>query len=519
MKIIQLAYAADFEGWRVSARDALLAGVEPGGIDWATDETAPSFLDQLDHGAELEANHIVDDLQDAGRTRRALNNGSGPGAASVPKAFIDLSQQLIAHSDSERFALAYRLLWRLQHSSRLLQNAADTDVFKAAKWAKHVRRDRHKMKAFVRFRKIGETADGIEQFVSWFEPTHNIVRITAPFFAKRFANMLWSILTPEACAHWDGKELSFTSGITSEAAPVTDDLEDYWRTYYASIFNPARLKVAAMKSEMPKKYWHNLPEADLIPELVKAARSREAAMIQSAPTEPNPTMMRQLHRSMPRTRQPLDDISDLNELGAALNRCRKCAFASRSTQAVCGEGPARADMMIVGEQPGDHEDLTGHSFVGPAGVLLDELLGEAQLNRKALYVTNAVKHFKYEARGKRRLHINPSAAEIDHCRWWLMKEIELVQPRVIVSLGASALTSICGRKIRLAECRGDAIFLGRDRRLVASFHPSYVLRQSGAEAMAARRAIVTDLKLAAGLLHERDTACERHRMAKQKVLV
>ena len=127
------------------------------------------------------------------------------------------------------------------------------------------------MRAFVRFRKVGETDEGREQFVSWFEPSHHIVRFNAPLFRKRFAGMDWSILTPDECAHWDGTALTFSEGVSAREAPSDDALEDLWRSYYKSIFNPSRLKLKAMQAEMPVKYWKNLPEAPLIQELTVEA--------------------------------------------------------------------------------------------------------------------------------------------------------------------------------------------------------------------------------------------------------
>ncbi len=136
--------------------------------------------------------------------------------------------------------------------------ASDPDVARAVAMAKSVRRDAHKMKAFVRFRRV-EREDGTEAYVAWFEPDHHVLEATAPFFVRRFATMRWSILTPSASAHWDGEQLTIGAGAGRRDAPADDQLEAFWRTYYASIFNPARLKVKAMRAEMPKKYWRNLP--------------------------------------------------------------------------------------------------------------------------------------------------------------------------------------------------------------------------------------------------------------------
>ena len=168
--------------------------------------------------------------------------------------------------------MLYRLLWRLTHGEpQLLEISVDPDVAQAHDIEKSVRHDIHKMRAFVRFREVEHA--GEKWYVAWFEPQHHIVEQNAPFFVDRFASMRWSILTPDRCAHWDGKELSFTAGVPRSEAPDEDEIEDLWRTYYANIFNPARVKVHAMQAEMPKKYWRNLPEATLIPALLHERRA------------------------------------------------------------------------------------------------------------------------------------------------------------------------------------------------------------------------------------------------------
>ena len=208
------------------------------------------------------------------------------------RAFFDLARAVAAHRDARRWALLYHVLWRILHGERrLLEIPTDPDVRQLQVWAKAVGRDIHKMHAFVRFRLVGvDQAGGREQFVAWFEPDHWIVRLAAPFFRKRFAAMDWSILTPDECVHWDGENLTFTPGVTREAAPDGDALDELWRTYYRSIFNPARLKTRMMQSEMPKKYWKNLPEAPLIGELVAESRRRVRDMLETGerPVKPAP---------------------------------------------------------------------------------------------------------------------------------------------------------------------------------------------------------------------------------------
>src|SRR5690606_9237484 len=198
-------------------------------------------------------------------------------AGSVPRAFIDLASQVIQHSDPERFAFLYAQLWR--HQKR--DTFGSSETLKAnsllTRMASAVRRDSHKMKAFVRFREVPQ--DGAERFVAWFEPDHFVLEPTAPFFARRFAGMHWGIVTPYASAWWDTENLSFGPGGRKSDVPSEDAVEEDWKTYYASIFNPARLKVAMMKSEMPVKYWKNLPEAAAIAPLIRNAKAMEQEMI------------------------------------------------------------------------------------------------------------------------------------------------------------------------------------------------------------------------------------------------
>ena len=149
-----------------------------------------------------------------------------------------------------------------------------------------------------------------------------------------------------------------------------------------------------------------------------------------------------------------DDVTTLDALARAIDRCTRCPLYRNATQGVAGEGPKAARIMLVGEQPGDQEDRQGRPFVGPAGQLLDAALDEAGLDRRRLFLTNAVKHFKFEPRGKRRLHQNPTIAEIDICRWWLDKERALVEPELIVTLGASALRGVTGRSVSIKSMRG-----------------------------------------------------------------
>jgi DNA polymerase len=339
------------------------------------------------------------------------------------------------------------------------------------------------MHAFVRFREVAEE-DGTPHFVAWFEPDHHIVRAEAAFFMRRFANMRWSILTPRGSIHWDGETMREGPPARREDAPNDDRIEDLWRSYYASIFNPARLKVSAMLSEMPRKYWKNLPEAALIPQLIAGAQAREAAMVKAGARE---------ERARP---------ARLAEVAQGAAACRDCAIADCGTRAVTGEGPQQARLMIVGEQPGDQEDVAGRPFVGPAGQLLDEYLEAVRIELSAAYVTNAVKHFKFAWKGKHRLHQSPTAKEIDTCRWWLEAERALVKPRIVLALGASAARGLLGRTVSVTRERGRAIMLDDGSELWVTVHPSYLLRLEGAARAEQAALFADDLALVQGRLSE-----------------
>ena len=191
----------------------------------------------------------------------------------------------------------------------------------------------------------------------------------------------------------------------------------------------------------------------------------------------------------------------LEGLRKAEQACTRCPLYRHATQAVPGEGPLPARLMMVGEQPGNDEDLKGHPFVGPAGRMLDRAMADAGLDRKTVFVTNAIKHFKFEPRGKRRLHKRPNAHEIERCRWWNEIERKLVKPDLIVALGATAARSLMGRNVTIAKVRGEPIALEDGSRLMVTVHPSSLLRIENEKDRALRyEEFVADLKVCAKLL-------------------
>lgn len=478
MELIRLGHETDFDGWRVAARALRAAGIPPERAVWTVGEGQG-------------------DLWAGNAPPRPVDGPAQP--FNVPRDFVELAQEVVCHRAEDRWGLLYSLLWRLMGEKDLLKIVTDPEVARALELRKNVAKAVHKMHAFVRFREV--PGEETETFVAWFEPAHRVVELASPFFARRFANMRFSILTPDRCAHWDGTELTYTAGASKEDAPSEDALEEFWRTYYASIFNPARLKTKAMQKEMPKQYWRNLPEASLIPDLIAGAGARAEAMVAAAPTAP-PKRAQKAMQTANRD-APFDGgyiASSTDEVGAAIQGCRRCDLWRNATQGVGGVGPPKATLMIVGEQPGDVEDLKGLPFVGPAGQLLDRALQEAGVDRTQVYVTNAVKHFKFEPRGKRRLHKTPDTGEVRACRWWLDQERKLVQPRVTLALGATAATSVFGRAVAITRERGKEMEVSGGGRGFLTFHPSYLLRLPDEAAKAAAYAtFVSDLRTAGEL--------------------
>jgi probable DNA metabolism protein len=471
MHAVVLPGETDFSGFRAVARDLLARAVPPERVAFSVkDGTAPDLF--------------------AGAAE-PLPPPVPAAPLAVPRSFLTLAETVVLHRDPERFARLYRLVWRLRTEPQLMRVAVDPDVAGLEAMAKAVRRDAHKMRAFVRFRR-SELA-GEPWFVAWFEPDHRIVAANAPFFMRRFASMRWSILTPDASVHWDGEGLAFGPGSRRADAPTDDALEALWRGYYANIFNPARLKVGAMRAEMPEKYWRNLPEAPLIRPLIAEARRRSEEMVETGPSAPNPRP----HRPHAVAVAAPAEAGTLDALAAEAAGCRACPLWEPATQTVFGEGREDAPLLFVGEQPGDQEDIAGRPFVGPAGKLFDRALAEAGVDRDDAYVTNAVKHFKFVPRGKRRIHQKPSTGEVRACEPWLKREIALVRPRLIVALGATAALSVLGRPVPVGKSRGRIIEGPDGTAVLVTVHPSYLLRLPDAAAKAAEyAAFVDDLRLA-----------------------
>lgn len=449
--------AADrFADWRVQARSLLSADVAPDDVAWSDGDglfTSPEIANESTL-FDASAQRVADELPDA----------SAPAAPLVvSRRLMRTLRVVFAHDDRSRHALMYRVLWRAAHEGgAFLGNPADADVSRLALWERAVGRDMHKAKAFVRFKPV-DTEQG-SCYSAWFEPSYRIVELVAPFFAARFTNMRWALATPRESVFWDLRSLRIGPGVSPPARASQDSIEAAWRKYYASIFNPARVKIAAMKKEMPMRYWRNLPESTEIAGLIRDAGPRVAQMISRG------------------------GVSDMPDRMSGSKRSGATAPAAGTGRAVGGEGPTDASIVVIGEQPGHEEDLAGRPFVGPAGKVLDEALARANVDRKGLYVTNAVKHFGFTMRGKRRLHKTPGQREIMASRDVLFGEIERIGPRVIVCLGRTAVLAMThGTGIKPE--RGKPIELPSGTWLVATWHPSYALRAEDQ-----RDAVIDDIR-------------------------
>jgi DNA polymerase len=364
---VTLSAEDDFDGWRDAARGLAEAGVPPSAIVWQVEGATGDLFGGPDTSPPP----------------------AGP-SFPVPRAFVDLARKAICHSDPERFALLYAMLLKLRVNRRAMEDRADPLLDRLEAMAKEVRRDLHKMHAFVRFREVADDAG--PRFVAFFEPDHHIVG-----------------------------------------------------------------------------------------ELLAGAQKREAAMIETS-----------------RSQEPMPQSNlqaSWDALKAEAAACTRCDLYKCGTQTVFGEGPLSASILFVGEQPGDQEDLAGRPFIGPAGQLFDAALAEAGIDRATTYVTNAVKHFKFVARGKRRIHAKPDGGEIQACHWWLDRERELIRPPLTVALGATAARSLIGKVVTISKVRGAPLTLADGSSCWVTVHPSFLLRMPDEEARRTERAaFVDDLK-------------------------
>ncbi len=439
-----------FDEWRAAARDLLAHGVAPHQVQWISHKDDGDLFAE----AEPEAPH-----------------GIKPGGPTVriSRKLMDMLQTAACCRTPNRWAFLYLVLWRWQQGEHDVLSAADEDGARLHGMVKAVKREEHDMHAYIRFRERRPEA-GPPQFVAWFEPAHDVLPQVARHFTARMGRVTWMIATPEASVMWDGSTLHSTGPLMRGPEDIDDAGEALWLTYYRSIFNPARLNAELMHGHIPSRFWKHLPEGAVVPDMVSqaAAGARKVGQTRSVGERGGTVIPIAAEKAQPQRDTP-----------STLDACRRCELWKDATQGVPGAGLERARIMLVGEQPGDQEDLAGLPFVGPAGQLLDRAMSEAELERREVYLTNAVKHFKWEPRGKRRLHKTPAQREIEACSYWLDSELAQVQPEVIVALGSTALKAVTGNPhATLKDVLGKP-FLHQGRWIVVIYHPSYVLRVPG----------------------------------------
>lgn len=451
--------ADDFLQWREQARALLSNHITPLEVSW-TAACQPTLFGEI-----------------------ALPVVNVSALPKVPEAFLKLAKTISCHRDDRKWELLYQLLFRLTHGEKhLLSISTDPLMLALVRMQQAIRRDAHKAKAFVRFREVQE--GNMPHYIAWHQSDHFILPLVAPFFSRRFATMRWAILTPDQSVAWDGEDLTYGPGMGVEQAPTEDTLEDLWREYYRATFNPARIKLNMMRREMPVRYWKTMPETEIIADLLREAPERVAKML--AHTE---GQIRSAADFFPQTHT-------LPELANAAKGCEGCELHHHATQTVFGVGPANARIMLVGEQPGDAEDRAGTPFLGPAGQLLDEALHHAGLQRESLYITNAVKHFRFLYQDSFRQHQSPSRYHVQACKPWLNAEIAAIKPKLILCLGNTAARSLISPNFVMRNGRG--IPLGEEPTLLATYHPSALLRLPEPARTKAQEEFITDLRCAAG---------------------
>jgi DNA polymerase len=377
----------------------------------------------------------------------------GDGSFNVPRALVDLAALAFQAREPERFASLYRLVWRANAGAKLLQDDGDADMRRVRGLAHAVRAEAHRMRTLLRFLPVEE-----DRYLGWYVPAHYVLEANAQLIARRFPHMTLSILTPDGSAHWQAGMLRFGAGL----AHIADDaaLEAWWHTHHARLLRDAR-------------HVTSIPEAEALDEAPRA------------PDRPplGPVVLP----------QPVG--TPLREAAQEAGTCQRCHLYKLATQTVFGEGPAGAAVMFVGEQPGDQEDTIGRPFVGPAGQIMDRAMEEAGIDRRVVYITNAVKHFKFTPRGKRRIHQTPDAPEIQACRFWLDVERVQLQPKLLVLMGGTAARAVMGRPVTIGRERGRPIRLEDGQAVFVTVHPSFLLRVPDEEAKAREyRAFVRDLQ-------------------------
>ena len=382
------------------------------------------------------------------------------GTFSVSRTLLTVASLAIQARDPQRFDLLYRLVSRSSAGERVPEQTDDADWRKARGMAFAVRAETHKMRTLLRYLPVREKDR--TWYLGWYAPAHYVLEANAQRIAQQFPDIASAIVTPDGAAHWDGSDLRFSSGVAQDRVPDEEALLSWWRTHHGELLRSARVGTA-------------VPPAEPLDE---APRSPDRPAI-------GPVVL------------PLSADEPLQQAMHEASDCRRCDLFGPASQTVFGEGPAHAAMLFVGEQPGDQEDVIGRPFVGPAGQIMDRAMEEAGIDRRTVYITNAVKHFKFEPRGKRRIHKTPEAPEIQACRFWLDVELVRLRPKLVVAMGGTAARALLGRAVTIGRERGRALQTPDGQAAFVTVHPSFLLRVPDEDAKAREyRAFVTDLRAA-----------------------
>ena len=466
----RISIEPSFAAWRRAARELLRQGVEPERIEWVEFDSVDP-VDSVDSGT--------------GSVAAPNNSATAPVVATpaIPRELLAWLKTAACFCAPDRWSLLYRILWRWTHGERHALDPQDADGALLDQRIQSVEHETHDLVALTLFRRR-DPSMGPPEFVGWYEPHHDLLAQAAERFAERMGDSTWMLATPQGAAFWNGMLLRISRLAADDGAhscperqqqnpPATQPLpptamageattseptEALWLAYYASVFN-------GVPAPVPLRYWRTPPAGPPLPAQLARERSRLGAQSGTVTVPEMPPL--EYSAVTPPLREPTGPLAT----------CRRCALWRNAKQAVAGTGPARAALMVVGEQPGEHENQHGAPFTGPAGQLLDTVLARAGLARAALYLTYAVKHYKWETLEQQRVHRTPARREVEACQYWLEHELAQVAPRVVVTLGATALKALTGAHVNLAEYLGQTI--DHDGRLIVpTWHPSYALKMA-----------------------------------------
>jgi uracil-DNA glycosylase len=463
----RISIEPSFAAWRRAARDLLQRGVEPAGVEWVEGGDDAAGLSGVEAGAS----------SGTGSLGTASLVAAAPTAAAIPRDLLEWLKTAACFHAPDRWALLYRVLWRWAHGERHAANPDDPDGAVLAQRVQAVEQETRALIAGTLFRRR-DPSMGPPEFVGWSEPQHDVLERVADIFATRMGESTWMLATPRDAMFWNGMLLhvprtsgeaaapsSSANAMTGEAI-TSESTEALWLAYFGSASSGG-----IAPETVALRYWRMPPAGPPLPAHLAHERNRRGAPSGTVTVEPR------------RTIEYVAETPPLREPAGPLATCRRCALWRNAKQAVAGAGAASAKIMAIGEQPGEYENQHGQPFTGEAGQLLDKVLERAGLDRERLYLTYAVKHYKWEARElhheRQRVHRPPEPREIEACQFWLERELSQVDPRVIVTLGATALKALTGPHINLSEYLGKTIAHG-GRLIVPTWHPAYALRTADA---------------------------------------